>query len=484
MVATPTTTTTLPLRTIPGSYGLPVVGPLKDRLDYFWFQGPETFFRDRIAKHKSTVFRTNLPPTFPFFLKVNPKVITVLDCKSFSTLFDLSVVEKKNVLVGDYMPSVKFTGNLRVCAYLDTEEPKHAAVKNFAMDLLKRSSHVWVAELLSNLDTMWETIEGDLVKNGSSSFIFPLQKCIFRFLTKSLAGADLAARPEIDQAGFALLDNWLIFQLLPTTKVGALPQPLEELLLHSFPFPFFLAEWGYNKLFKFIEEEGKEVIERGVKEFGLTKEEAIHNLIFILGFNAFGGFSVFLPTLISTIGRDKTGLQQRLRKEVREKGGKGLSFETVGQMDLVQSTVCEVLRLNPPVPMQYARAREDFVLSSHQSSYEIKKGELLCGYQPLVMRDGEVFDRPEDFLPDRFTEEKGGKELLKYLFWSNGPQTGTPTASNKQCAAKDYVVLSACLIVAWIFTRYDEFQCDDSSLSITEVAKAGFGTSVDGDKVK
>ncbi|KAK7839402.1 fatty acid hydroperoxide lyase [Quercus suber] len=32
--------TTLPLRTIPGSYGLPLLGPISDRLDYFWFQGP------------------------------------------------------------------------------------------------------------------------------------------------------------------------------------------------------------------------------------------------------------------------------------------------------------------------------------------------------------------------------------------------------------------------------------------------------------
>lgn len=130
-LSTPTSsppTTSLPIRTIPGSYGWPLLGPISDRLDYFWFQGPETFFRKRIEKHKSTVFRTNMPPTWPFFLSVNPNVIAVLDCKSFAHLFDMEIVEKKNILVGDFMPSVKFTGDLRVAAYLDTSEPKHAQV--------------------------------------------------------------------------------------------------------------------------------------------------------------------------------------------------------------------------------------------------------------------------------------------------------------------------------------------------------------------
>lgn len=118
----------LPLRTIPGSYGWPLLGPISDRLDYFWFQGPETFFRKRIDKYKSTVFRTNIPPSFPFFSGVNPNVVAVLDCKSFAHLFDMEIVEKRDVLVGDFKPSSNFTGNVRTCAYLDPSEPQHAKV--------------------------------------------------------------------------------------------------------------------------------------------------------------------------------------------------------------------------------------------------------------------------------------------------------------------------------------------------------------------
>lgn len=105
-----------------------MLGPISDRLNYSWFQGPETFFKKKIEKYKSTVFRTNVPPTFPFFPSVDPRVVAVLDVKSFSHLFDMEIVDKKNVLVGDFMPSVSFTGDLRVCAYLDTSEPQHSKV--------------------------------------------------------------------------------------------------------------------------------------------------------------------------------------------------------------------------------------------------------------------------------------------------------------------------------------------------------------------
>ncbi|GAB2233798.1 hypothetical protein Droror1_Dr00003027 [Drosera rotundifolia] len=467
----PSVTTTLPVRAIPGTYGWPVVGPLSDRLDYFWFQGSETFFRKRMEKHKSTVFRTNVPPCFPLFTGVNPNVVAVLDCKSFSHMFDMEIIEKRDTLVGDFMPSVSYTGKQRVCAYLDTSEENHTKIKGFALDILKRSSKVWISSLISSLDTMWSTIDESLATKGKASYVIPLQKCLFTFLSKSIIGADPETRPHIAKSGYATLDTWLALQLLPTQGIGLL-QPLEEIFLHSFAYPFWLVKGGYDKLVEFISEEGKEVVERGQVEFGLSREETIHNLLFILGFNAFGGFSVFLPTLLSHLGKDTTGEQRKLREEIRSKsmGTSTLSFESVTQMPLVQSYVYEILRLNPPVPIQYGRARKDFQLSSHDSAFDVKKGELLCGYQKLVMRDPEVFDDPETFISDRFTGSKGEK-LLNYLYWSNGPQTGSPSTSNKQCVAKDYVTRTACLFVAYLFQRYDSFTCNSAG-QITAAVKA------------
>ena len=124
------------------------------------------------------------------------------------------------------------------------------------MDILKRSSKVWVSELTSNLSTMWDNIEADLAKNNSSTYLVPLQKFIFNFLTKSLIGCDPLTSPEIAESGFVMLDRWLALQLLPTVKIGVL-QPLEEVFLHSFSYPFFLVSGDYNKLYRFILDNGK-----------------------------------------------------------------------------------------------------------------------------------------------------------------------------------------------------------------------------------
>ncbi|KAK1321080.1 hypothetical protein QJS10_CPA03g00715 [Acorus calamus] len=258
---------------------------------------------------------------------------------------------------------------------------------------------------------------------------------------------------------------------------GVIPQPLEEIFLHSFPLPFLLVKNDYSKLYEFLRTQGKDVVDNAVSEYGLSTEEEINNILFVLGFNAFGGFSVFFPKLITTIGSDETGLQEKLREEVRRVVGTDgvLDLKKVREMELVTSTVRELLRLNPPVPLQYGRARRDFTLSSHEASFEVKRGELLCGYQPLTMRDAKVFEDPDRFVPDRFVEAKGGEELLEYLYWSNGRETGTPSVENKQCAAKDYVVGTACLFVAYLFTRYDGFRCEPSSFSISTVEKARDG---------
>lgn len=425
-----------------------------------------------MEKNKSSVFRTNIPPTFPFFTSINPNIIAVLDVKSFSHLFDMELVEKKDVLAGDYMPSTSLTGDIRTCIYLDTSEPRHAQLKNYILDILKRSRSIWIPTLTTNLDTMWDSIDSDISKSksGDTAFDVPLKKFLFSFLTRSLTGADSSKSPELSEKGYSWLERWLLIQLIPTIKLG-LCQPFEEIFLHSFVYPSFLVNGGYNKVAEFIQKEGSQVLNRGTTEFGLSEEDALHNLMFVLGFNAFGGLLAFFPTLLQILGNDKTGLQEKLRKEVRDAcKAESLSFHSVMQLDLVNSFVYEALRLNPPVPLQFGRARKDFTLSSHDSAFEVKKGEVLCGYQPLVMRDGKVFDDPEKFVADRFTKENGN-ELLSYVFWSNGSQTESASANNKQCPAKDIVPVTAALFVAHLFHRYDSITIDSTGSKITSLEK-------------
>ncbi|GJM89983.1 hypothetical protein PR202_ga06217 [Eleusine coracana subsp. coracana] len=494
--------TASPARPIPGGYGPPLLGPLRDRLDYFWFQGPEEFFRRRAAAHGSTVFRANIPPAFPFVGggRIDPRVVAVVDAAAFRALFDPALVDKRDVLIGPYNPGVGFTGGTRVGVYLDTEEAEHERTKAFSMELLHRGARVWAAEFHAAVDDMLNAVDDELLlkvkekKNQSNEatvgFVAALQRCLFRFLCKALVGADTSADPFVDKNGFLILDAWLALQLTPTQKIGLLPQPLEEIFLHSFPLPSLLVSPFYNRLYRFVEEHGAEAVSIGEKEYGLSKKDAINNVLFVLGFNAFGGFSVFLPFLLADIGKpgDPTGLRQRLRQEVRQVllassssaaaagqgAGQGESSSTIGfsavrEMPLLRSTVYEVLRMRPPVPLQFGRARNDFVLRSHHDdAFAVNKGDLLCGYQPLAMRDAKVFHRPDEFVPERFLGDQG-QQLLQYLYWSNGPQTSQPDTGNKQCAAKDAVVDTACMLIAHMFRRYDDFEVD--GISFTKLQK-------------
>ncbi|CAN6271135.1 unnamed protein product [Urochloa humidicola] len=467
-----------PPRPIPGSYGPPVLGALRDRLDYFWFQSQDEFFRRRAAAHKSTVFRTNIPPTFPFFVGIDPRVVAVVDAAAFTALFDNTLVDKRDILIGPYNPGPGFTGGTRVGVYLDTEEPQHERVKGFAMALLHRSAQCWPSELRAGVDAMLDSVEADLANAGdkaapAANYLVPLQQCIFRFLCKAFVGADPSADWLVDRFGFTILDIWLALQILPTQKIGLI-QPLEELLIHSFPLPSFLIWPGYYLLYRFVEQHGAEAVAFAEKEHGIGKKDAINNLLFVLGFNAFGGFSVFLPFLVAKIGdpADPSKLRPRLRDEVRAVMNRAGNDDAVfgfgaarNEMPLVRSTVYEMLRMQPPVPLQFGKARKDFVLRSHGgAAFQVAKGEVLCGYQPLAMRDPEVFDRPEEFVPERFLGEEG-QALLQHLFWSNGPETAQPAAGNKQCAAKEVVVDTACMLVAELFRRYDDFEVEGTSVT-------------------
>jgi hydroperoxide dehydratase len=105
------------LKEIPGTYGLPFFGAVKDRLDFQWFQVGAKFYTSRRDKYQSTVYRTNVPPGPPFY--PDPRVVMLLDQKSYPILFDNSKVWKRDVFVGTYRPSLELTGGDRVLSYLD-----------------------------------------------------------------------------------------------------------------------------------------------------------------------------------------------------------------------------------------------------------------------------------------------------------------------------------------------------------------------------
>ncbi|KAL5714019.1 hydroperoxide dehydratase [Ranunculus cassubicifolius] len=465
---TPTTKpSSFPIQKIPEKSNFPFISPVKDRLDYFYFQGRDEFFKSRIQTHRSTVFRANMPPG-PF-ISQDPNVIVLLDAKSFPVLFDSSKVEKKDLFTGTYTPSLALTGGYRVLSYLDPSEPNHAKLKNLMFFLLKSAGKKVIPEFRNTFAAFFDDMETELGSKGKAKFNDPCDATCFNFLARSLYNTN-PSDTKLGKDGPGIIKNWILFQLGPVLTLG-LPWVIEELILHQARLPATLLKSSYAKLYDFFYQSSGPILDEGEK-LGISRDEACHNLIFATCFNAYGGMKIAFPNMVKQIGRAGAKLHRKLAEEirsvVRSNGGK-ITMAGMEQMPLMKSVVYESFRIEPPVPLQYGRAKKDFVLESHDSAFEVKEGEVLFGFQPFVTKDPKIFKKGDDFVPDRFIGEEGEK-LLKYVFWSNGPENESPTVDNKQCAGKDFVVLVARLLVIEIFLRYDTFDI--------EVKKSALGAQV------
>ncbi|KAF7840900.1 allene oxide synthase 3-like [Senna tora] len=452
----------LPLRPIPGGYGLPFFGAIADRFDFFYNQGREKFFKSRIQKHKSTVFRTNMPPG-PFTAS-DPKVVAVLDAVSFAVLFDNSKVEKRDVFTGTYMPSTDFTGGYRICAYLDPSEQKHRQIKSFLFWMLS-SRHGQVIPLLrSYLSELFLKLEDQVADKGEANYNSISDNELFNFAFRFYCGKD-PTETNLGSSGAKLFELWTYPQLAPLGSAG-LPwyffpiNVVEDFLLRTVPFPAWLLKFAHKKLYHAIYSSALEPLDEAAR-FGLTREEACNNILFVLGFNSYGGFKIIAPTLLKWVGLAGAPLHQRLAQEIRAavKSEGGVTPNALSKMPLAKSVVWETLRIEPPVPFQYGKAKSDIVVESHDAAFKVKKGEMLFGFQPVVTKDSRVFEKAEEFVGDRFVGEEGEK-LLKYVYWSNGRETEDPTVENKQCPGKDLVVLVLRVLLVELFLRYDTFEIE------------------------
>ncbi|XP_074307585.1 allene oxide synthase 3-like [Silene latifolia] len=467
-----------PPKEIPGSYGVPFFGAMKDRWDFFYLQGRDLFFKSRMEKHNSSIFRANMPPG-PW-ISPDPRVVVLLDANSFPVLFDTSKVEKRDVLDGTYMPSTSFTGGHRVCAYLDTSEHKHGSLKALFQSFLASKSHEFIPLFRSCMQSLFVELEDGVRDPKGVEFGSLTDNLSFEFIFRLLCDGKCPSDTKLESDGATMIKKWLVFQLTPLVTIGLhmMLNPIEDFLLHCMKLPFFLVKNDYNKVYEAFHSSATSYLDKAEKS-GISRDEACHNLVFVAGFNAFGGMSIWFPSLIKWVALAGESVHRELVDEIRTvvQSEGGVTFNSINKMVLTKSVVYEALRIDPPVPYQYGRAREDMVIHSHDSAYKVKKGEMIFGYQPFATKDPKIFDKPEEFVSHRFVGEEGEK-LLKYVLWSNGRETDAPTMENKQCPGKDLVVLMSRLLLVELFLRYDTISVQAKSsgltntLTITSVTKA------------
>ncbi|KAJ7007286.1 cytochrome P450 allene oxide synthase [Populus alba x Populus x berolinensis] len=190
---------------------------------------------------------------------------------------------------------------------------------------------------------------------------------------------------------------------------------------------------------------------------------------------------ILFPNMMKWLGRAGTKLHARLAEEIRSavrSNDGSITMRGMEEMPLMKSVVYEALRIEPPVSLQFGRAKRDLIIESHDAAFEVKEGEMLFGFQPFATKDPKIFTQAEEFVADRFIGE--GEKMLEHVLWSNGPETEEPTLGNKQCAGKDFVVLVSRLFVVELFLRYDSFEIEvgtsplGAAVTVTSLRRASF----------
>ncbi|MCL7037871.1 hypothetical protein MKW94_024486 [Papaver nudicaule] len=352
----------LPVRKIPGDYGLPFFGPLLDRLNFFYFEGQEKYFKSRIQKYESTVFRANMPPG-PF-ISSDSKVVVLLDAKSFPILFDVTKVEKKDVFTGTYAPSTKLTGGYRVLSYLDPSEPNHSKLKQLMFNLIHTRSEFIIPEFRTTFGELFDTVDSDLAAKGKAQFDAPTggpnEKACFSFLARSLFSIN-PADTELGSDGVALkILTWIFFNISPIVSVG-LPFFIEDPLFHTFRLPPCMVNCNYQKLYDFFHANAGWILDEGEK-MGIKRDEVCHNILFAVCFNAFSGMKIFFPKIIKWISLLDLKIQKQLIDEIRsavKSSGGNVTMKAIEEMPLLKSVIYEILkdRTTCAIPVRQSQER-------------------------------------------------------------------------------------------------------------------------------
>lgn len=86
----------------------------------------------------------------------------------------------------------------------------------------------------------------------------------------------------------------------------------------------------------------------------------------------------------------------------------------------LRKCILELFRLNNPVNSTFRTVLEDHTFSSNTSSYSFKKGDQFLILNNCVLRDPQVFKKPNQFIPERWTPHLESNYYS--IMFNQGPQ--------------------------------------------------------------
>ncbi len=136
-------------------------------------------------------------------------------------------------------------------------------------------------------------------------------------------------------------------------------------------------------------------------------------------------------------------VERRLHEEVREVlGDRAPSFEDLPKLKYTRMVIDEVLRLYPPAWL-YTRGT---IEADEIGGYHIP-GKSVVMISPYVLhRNPSVWENPEGFDPERFTEERvAARSRHAYVPFAGGP---------RQCIGNNFALMELTIILAMVTQRF------------------------------
>ena len=121
--------------------------------------------------------------------------------------------------------------------------------------------------------------------------------------------------------------------------------------------------------------------------------------------------------------------------------GRAATYDDLPSLPYVEQVVSEAMRLYPPVYSIARSAREDTTIGE----WRVPKGSEVILWTYLAHRDARWFERPDAFVPERFTEERTASlPRLAYMPFGGGPRA---------CIGRSFAMLEARIALATLLRR-------------------------------
>jgi len=121
-------------------------------------------------------------------------------------------------------------------------------------------------------------------------------------------------------------------------------------------------------------------------------------------------------------------------------GGAAPDAEAAGRLRLTRQVIEEALRLYPPAPILGRRALADCDICGHP----VKKGDVALLAFYALHRHETLWDHPEKFDPDRWSQERRPTDRYMSMAFGGGPRA---------CIGSQFALMEAAIILSTILSR-------------------------------